>query len=226
MSEGDHRHVHRGNRDRAVHVRPTMHRRRSPLAFLPLALLPLALTACGSDDVATEGTGTRDETTTTTPATTGGGTDGEVDDGVEVSGAGYHGWIIDPDADEGWMFDDTADPVWATEDDVARVEAILSEQIPERHDAATNEYEREHLGEVASTLDEYERQYVGAHVEGTGDDAQVVYVNALCTTDVGGDPDRMGTGVVMVMDGGACFWNATVDLGTGEIVSMSVNGDA
>jgi len=203
-----------------------MQRRRSRLLLLPLTLLALALTACGSDDLSTDDPGNRDETTTSTPATNGGGTDGEVDDGVEVSGTGYHGWIIDPDADEGWMFDDTAEPVWATGDNIARVEAILSEQIPERRDAATNEYEKEHLGEVASTLDGYDRQYVGAHLEGTGDEAQLVYVNALCAADVGVDLERMGTEVVIVMDGGACFWNATVDLGAGEIVSMSVNGDA
>lgn len=204
-----------------------MHRRLA-LALVPLALLAVAVPSCGSDDLATT-----DErggsTSTSTSVSPGGGTDGDVDPGVEVSGEGYHGWILDPDADveTGWLVGDSvAAPVWASEAGVARAEEILAGQIPERRDAETNEYSKEKLVEVASRLDEYERQYIGARADGTDGDADLVYVNALCTTDFGGEPDAISTSVMVVMDGGACFWTAVVDLTSGEITRLSVNGDA
>ena len=219
---GDDRHVGGGNREGRALVPPTMHHRH-PFRLVPLALLVIAAAACGSDGATPTDESRRGGSTTTTTDQGGTeGTDTEVEPGIEVSGDGYHGWIIDPDADDGWMFDQGAEPVWATEEEIARVEAILAEQIPERRDAEMNEYEREHLGDVAATLDDYERQYVAAD----DGDAHLVYVNALCATDVGGEPDRLSGGIVIVMDGGACFWNATVDLTSGEIAELMVNGDA
>lgn len=203
-------------------------RLRSPLLAV-LLVVAVALAGCGtsagSDGVGSGGPA--EDPSTTAPPTTGTGgptpivrqVDGSVQDGVEVAGDGYHGWLIDPDAHEGWMFPDGVEPFFPTEEEAATAEAVLAEQLPVEHDRAT-EWQREQLGEVLADLGSYERQYAGGVVEG----ANLLYVNALCTTDVGGGD--LSTDLIGVDDGGSCFWNATVDLDEGTLVHVSVNGQA
>ncbi|MGH2550246.1 MAG: hypothetical protein ACRDHN_12700, partial [Thermomicrobiales bacterium] len=62
------------------------------------------------------------------------------------------------------------------------------------------------------------RQYIGYSLEFQF----LLVINAYCD-DPAYDPAH---GVVMVMDGGDCFWNATYDLTQGRFISFSVNGDA
>ncbi len=47
-------------------------------------------------------------------------------------------------------------------------------------------------------------------------------VNALCAVDDLDWEDQL----VVVADGGSCFWQATVDLPTSEVLSFTVNGEA
>ncbi len=197
-------------------------------AFVLAVLLPLAAAACGSDDLAeptSSSSSTSSTTSTSTPdaSVTPAGVDGRVDPGTEVSGDRYEGWILDPDVEGGWLYGDDASPEALTPEDVAAAEAILEDALPAARDGETNEYTREQLREVVETLGRYTRQYLGA-VDADG--ARLVAVNALCTTDLGGEPDRLATEVAVVMDGGACFWQATVDLTHRELRDVSVNGDA
>jgi len=61
------------------------------------------------------------------------------------------------------------------------------------------------------------RQYAGFIVDGE----RKIYINAMCT-----EIDGWRTGGVMVMDGGNCFWTAVYNVDSGELESLSVNGDA
>lgn len=72
--------------------------------------------------------------------------------------------------------------------------------------------------EVAEQLATYTRQYVGIDRDGR----RLVYANAFCD-DAGLEP---ATELVLVADGGTCFWQAVVDPATGEIVSLTINGEA
>lgn len=90
-------------------------------------------------------------------------------------------------------------------EDVLSAEAALAEHI--EADAS--------LG--VDPLETYARQYVGI---GEGED--VVSVNALCAVDDLDWEDQL----VVVADGGSCFWHATVDLPTSEVLSFTVNGEA
>lgn len=207
-------------------------RRFVPLLIVTSALVLAACAARASDgpggpgvvvgDVSPQTTATTEPGTpsTTAPPTPIGRTpDGDVQDGVEVTGDGYHGWLIDPDAHEGWMFDDGAALLFPTAEEAAAAEAVLVEALPVERDRQT-EYRREQLDEVLADLAGYERQYAAAEVDGS----TLLYVNALCTTDVaGGD---LSTTVIGVDDGGSCFWNAIVDLDQAELVHISVNGQA
>jgi hypothetical protein len=200
-----------------------------PALLLATALVlgGAGLAACSDDDDTIVDTFPADDETGSTTSTGGDdpgpagrdGTDGDTDPGREVSGDGYEGWILDPDADGGTRREG-ADNVWLTEDDVAAAEAVLAAELPGRLEGA-DEYEREQLTEVLAELDGYLRQYAGA-VEG---EAVFVYVNALCTDDVGGE-DALRSGFVYVDDGGSCFWSAVVDLGAGTLENLSINGEA
>lgn len=64
---------------------------------------------------------------------------------------------------------------------------------------------------------EYFRQYIGI----TRNGRKQIYVNAFCR-DVPPPPswrDRL----VVADDGGACFWHAIYDLGTGRFLSLAIN---
>lgn len=215
------------HRSLAPTTRRTAHR-RAPAALAAAAVLATGLIAgaCTSDqaEVDTKGgsTSTTGTTETTRPDGEREGTDGEVDEGVEVAGDGYQGWILDPDADAEWLFPD-GEGVWLTPDDVASAEAVLVDGLPDELEEAEKESEwyAESVAAVIEDFDTYLRQYEGA-IEG---DAVIVYVNGLCTDDVGGE-DALRTTMVMVDDGGPCFWNAKVDIDAGEIVSIQINGMA
>jgi hypothetical protein len=80
---------------------------------------------------------------------------------------------------------------------------------------------RAHLDDNADLglddLDTYHRQYVGVG------DEDVVSVNALCE---GADLDDWEDELILVNDGGTCFWQAQVDLTDGSIGAFTVNGVA
>ena len=90
-------------------------------------------------------------------------------------------------------------------EDVLSAEAALAEHLEANPDLGVD------------ALETYARQYVGI-----GDGEDVVSVNALCAVDDLDWEDQF----VVVADGGSCFWQATVDLPTGEILSFAVNGEA
>jgi hypothetical protein len=133
-----------------------------------------------------------------------------------VSGDGWRGALLDADVgglelpDGDWLED--VDSFRPTEADVQRFE----EQLPAALVAAGNP-----SGEVV-TVDDlvgYVRQYTG--VEGGG--ARHLVVAALCNPEQFPDWE---TQWIFVSDGGACFWDATMDLATGEILGLSFHGPA
>lgn len=65
---------------------------------------------------------------------------------------------------------------------------------------------------------DYARQYAGVVEEGR----RLLAVNAFCYV---GEPSWVREHALF-MDGGACFWQATVDPATGEVVSLTINGEA
>jgi len=89
---------------------------------------------------------------------------------------------------------------------------------------AADELLAEHIEAVpdlgVSAVDTYARQYVGV-----GDDEDLVSVNALCEESLDSFEDWEDE-PILVNDGGPCFWQATVDLATGEVDPFTVNGNA
>jgi hypothetical protein len=136
------------------------------------------------------------------------------ENGTYVTEEGYHGYILSVELmqDTAAYFLDAsnadAPPFVLTEAMVAEAEAALPSYI-----ATAPRVTSRIIDELAS----FERQYLGFDT----DAGPVLVINATC--DPGFDT---ANGVVIVMDGGDCFWQATYDLTTHEFTHFSVNGDA
>ena len=91
-------------------------------------------------------------------------------------------------------------------EDIEGTEAALSDHIEANPDLGVD------------PLESYHRQYVG-----TGQDGELVSVQALCQVD---DFDDWEDELILVNDGGSCFWQATFSFRTLEVESFSVNGEA
>jgi hypothetical protein len=133
-----------------------------------------------------------------------------------ISGETYSGWIMTAQQAEDAMpmFVDRDRPYFGmqvTEEQIAEAEAALPAYVQSQPRATPRLIEDLQTGV-------YERQYIGYSLEFQF----LLVINAYCD-ETGGDPSH---GVVMVMDGGDCFWNATYDLTQGRFISLSVNGDA
>ncbi len=70
---------------------------------------------------------------------------------------------------------------------------------------------------VWERLNEYNRQYIGVVL----DDRKILYANFFCSDD----PDWKEN-FVLVMDGGACYFQFKFDPNTGKFFQLQVNGEA
>lgn len=88
----------------------------------------------------------------------------------------------------------------------------------------------EHLQAAEEALDDYDtgalspeprmdatRQYIGMVIDGQ----RHIHINAFCD-----DQPNWETELVLVLDGGGCFWQAGYNVETGDITGFSVNGHA
>jgi len=75
--------------------------------------------------------------------------------------------------------------------------------------------------EVRNKLSAYRRQYLGYTLAGT----KRIYMNAFCA-ESGIKPEEWRKSFVLVMDGGACFFQAEYDPVTKTITRFSANGSA
>jgi hypothetical protein len=175
--------------------------RRSPLL---LALALLLLTACGDD-----GGSTRDEGDAFNPpaSTSDDGppprpTDGPAPD-IEDLPEGTV--VFSPDDAETDTFGN--ETTWTpTAEDVEAVEQLLQDHLDENPDLGIDD------------LGTYHRQYVG-----TGEVGDIASVNALCED---ADLDDWEDELILVNDGGSCFWQAEVSFFRLSVESFTVNGEA
>lgn len=133
-----------------------------------------------------------------------------------VTGAAWRGALLDARLDwmqleDGTSVDDVSS-FRPTRADAQRFE----EQLPAALDDATNPSGEEI---TVADLEGYVRQYTG--VEGGG--VRQLIVAGICDEEGFPEWDRAW---IEVSDGGACFWDATMDLGTGEIIRLYFHGQA
>jgi hypothetical protein len=185
------------------------HPRLHPAALMAvgaLALGTLVLGACAED------AGTDASPDPTTPGPTEPGPSSP----DTIAGDGWRGALLDAQLDwlqleDGTMLDDVTSFA-PTEDDARRFEAQVGTALV---GADTRSGE-----EVPEDLDDYVRQYTGVE---SGSVRHLV-VAGLCESYLSDDGWRYSW--IEVADGGTCFWDATMDLGSGEIIRFSFHGSA
>jgi hypothetical protein len=135
-----------------------------------------------------------------------------------IGGDGWRGVLLDGDVGwleltDGTLVEDVSS-FTPTEADARRFE----EQLPAALAHASNPSGGEEVS--ADDLDGYVRQYTG--VEGGG--TRQLVVAGICDGSAS-DLDWQDAWI-QVSDGGTCFWDATMDLATGEILRLSFHGQA
>jgi len=178
---------------------------------LPRAAAALVLTLVGTIAAAGCADEADDAITTGEP-----GQSGEPVHGTVVEGDGWEGALLDAhldhlQLDDGTVVEEVSSFV-PTEADVRRFEDQVDAALP---GAATP-----HGDDAPDDLDGYVRQYTG--VEGSGN--RHLVVAGICASAA--EDMEWNEGWIVVNDGGTCFWDAEMDLDTGDILSLSFHGSA
>jgi hypothetical protein len=135
--------------------------------------------------------------------------------------------ILPFDTTQYWVFKDSK-PTDLTNDDLLKIEKILNKCIydynpdQERQFKEINDKHPEYkLDKKNFTIDltRYKRQYV-AVINSKGE--KEVWVNCFCNTW----NKNWKTNLIMVHDGGNCYFNLKINLTTGQYYELMVNGDA
>ncbi len=128
------------------------------------------------------------------------------------------------------LFIDKADSLnrfTPTEKDIANAESILKEQIRETNKNRINQFsKRQHIDK---NLNKYFRQYVG-FIDKNGD--RTIHINfhwdrfTLMERSKGYWDHRLDytSDYSVVFDGGSRYWSANVNLTSGKLYGLSVNG--
>lgn len=113
----------------------------------------------------------------------------------------------------GWIFPKDYKSYTADESDIEAAEKLLQ--------YAFDDQKRPTVNRVAGkTLDEYNRQFVFA-LNDKGE--KIAWINCFCKSQES-DFKNWNTNVVMVKDGGNCFFNAKVNLTLNTYTEFNVNG--
>ena len=110
-----------------------------------------------------------------------------------------------------WLFPDDAE-YWSTNaTDILAVEDGVTTFLQENESAFFTDIP------VWQRLNEYKRQYIGVILDGK----KIIYANFFCS-----DQPDWKENFVLVMDGGACYFQFNFDPNTGEFFELQVNGEA
>jgi hypothetical protein len=114
-----------------------------------------------------------------------------------------------------WLFDKTFTPATLTESDIQKIETLLINCVTEYNKKLSGDNKQFFL--IDMNKEKYKRQYV-AVTNKKGE--KVVWINCLCQTH----GDNWKTSLIMVDDGGSCFFNLKINLAKEKCYDLSVNG--
>ena len=135
--------------------------------------------------------------------------------------------IIQHDSTDNWAFND-GQPAELTSDDINKIERLIGICINEYNIPQQKRYDEEkrkypeyelRIENYIIDLKRYKRQYV-ATTNSKGE--KEVWVNCFCRTDV----ENWRKGILIVKDGGNCFFNLKINITKETFYDLMVNGDA
>lgn len=98
--------------------------------------------------------------------------------------------------------------------DIATLERLLPEFLASSNTVAKND--------ILPKLSTYARQYFGY----MANDTRLIYVNALCPSHRRDTAAALGGGLVVVLDGGSCYFQVHYDVTRQRFERLNVNGEA
>lgn len=125
--------------------------------------------------------------------------------------------IIPLDNSRDWLFDKTYSPSTLTQNDIMEIERLLIDCINKYNDKLSSDTKQ--YFSIDLKQQKYMRQYV-AVINKSGD--KEVWVNCLCQTH----GDDWKTSIIMVDDGGNCYFNLKINLTKEKCYDLGVNGYA
>lgn len=134
-----------------------------------------------------------------------------------IEGVIFNADILDPDSTKYYIYDENnrnPDSYWTpAKEDVLALEANLPAYL--KYKLPANHY----AYGLWDKLPEYKRQYVGYVIDGE----RRIFANYFCDSFNG---DYWKSGLVMVMDGGECFFHVLYRVDAQTFTVLSINGFA
>lgn len=125
--------------------------------------------------------------------------------------------IIPFDKSRAWLFDKTYSPSTLTQNDFEEIEKLLIDCV-HKYNSNLSSDNKQYLS-IDLTNQKYKRQYV-AVTNKNGD--KEVWINCLCQTQ----GDDWKTSIILVDDGGNCYFNLKINLTKEKCYDLVVNGHA
>ena len=125
--------------------------------------------------------------------------------------------IIPFDNSRDWLFDKTYSPSALTQNDIAKIERLMTDCV-NNYNKKLSADNKQYFS-IDLTKEKYKRQYV-AVTNKNGD--KEVWINCLCQTH----GDNWKTSIIMVDDGGNCYFNLKINLTKEKCYDFGVNGHA
>ncbi len=112
-----------------------------------------------------------------------------------------------------WAFGKNYKPFTPTMDDIQTAEEVLDVMFTKEASGTYNPF-------FKRKPEDYNRQFVGGEME-SGD--KIIWVNCFCSTE-SKNMKNWKTEIIMVADGGNCFFNVKINIKKKEYYDLIVNG--
>lgn len=125
--------------------------------------------------------------------------------------------IIPFNKSSNWLFDKTYSPSTLTQNDIEKIEKLLTDCV-NKYNSKLSSDNKQYFS-IDLTKEKYKRQYV-AVTNKKGE--KEVWINCLCQAH----GDNWKTSIIMVDDGGNCYFNLKINLIKEKCYDFAVNGHA
>lgn len=139
------------------------------------------------------------------------------DDPTHVKGKGYEGYIFDETHFVMVSVQQQKSRYTPTKDDVAAAEKLLKEKLPSINKGRVNQIRS--CPVIDKKLKRYKRQYVG-FINDKGE--KILWINLIWVKRV--TESELSKDIVSVQDGCSYYWNVKINVTTGEVFDLRVNG--
>ncbi|HAD12940.1 MAG TPA: hypothetical protein DCF33_10955 [Saprospirales bacterium] len=135
---------------------------------------------------------------------------------VHVKGSGYSGYIFDENYPIWFSIKDQKGRFTPSKDEIMIAEKLLKKQIKELNKRRENQIGR--CPVIDRNLCKYKRQYVGFL---NTKNEKILWINFIWHKKAG---NQISKEVISVYDGCSNYWGIKINLNTGEVYDLFING--